>query len=252
MLWAFFLLLFFLVPAGLLWLTHHQAWAARVGMILLCYTAGLILGNLGLVPEAVKPLQTGLTDLSIALAMPLLLFTLDVRRWRHVAGKALLSMLFATTAVVTIATTGFFYFRTRGLESADNFAAMAVAVYTGGTPNLAAIKAGLDIPHSQYLVFHTLDTVVGGAYLLLMLTVGIPLFRAILPSFASVSAAVDGPVEDDHAAHDDNFAPFLQRANLPELLKSLGLAALVVVAAQGVSLLWAQLSGYEPGSAVMI
>ena len=56
---------------------------------------------------------------------------------------------------------------------------MAVGVYTGGTPNLAAIKAGLDIPHGEYIVFHSLDTLVGASYLLLMLTVGVPLFRRV-------------------------------------------------------------------------
>ena len=247
----FFLILFLVVPAGLLWLSHRQVWAARVGMILLCYSAGLLVGNLGLVPASVQPLQTGLTDLSIALAMPLLLFTLDVRQWRRVAGKAMLSMLFATTAVVTIATCLFFFFRARGLESADNFAAMSVAVYTGGTPNLAAIKTGLDIPHSQYIIFHSLDTVVGGAYLLLMLTVGIPLFRAILPPWRSAESEGN---EDGTAAagHDDDYTAFLDKANAPAGLKALALAGLVVLLAQGISVLYAQWSGSAPSSALMI
>lgn len=255
MLQVFFLLLFFLVPVALLWLTHHQAWAARVGMILLCYTAGLLAGNLGLIPESVAPLQTAMTDLSIALAMPLLLFTLDVRRWRHVAGKAMLSMLVATTAVVTIATTLFFVFRARGMEAVDNFAAMSVGIYTGGTPNLAAIKAGLDIPHSQYIIFHSLDTVVGGAYLLLMLTVGIPLFRSILPAWVepvSKEPAAPGSAAASHAAHDDDYSPFLKRENMGQLAKALCAAVLVVLAAQGVAALWAYFSGSEPSSAVMI
>lgn len=256
---AFFLLLFFLVPVGLLWLTHHQAWAARLGMILLCYGAGLLLGNLGLVPESVRPLQTGLTDLSIALAMPLLLFTLDVRQWRQVAGKAMVSMLVATTAVVTIATTLFFFFRARGLESADNFAAMSVGIYTGGTPNLAAIKAGLDIPDNQYIIFHSLDTVVGGAYLLLMLTVGIPIFRAILPAWVEPAPVADAQhprADTAHSAsgdlHNDDYSPFLEKRNVAEVLKALAVAVLVVVVAQGVSAAWSYISGAAPSSAVTI
>lgn len=259
MIQAFFLLLFFAVPIGLLWLSHHQAWAARLGMILLCYGAGLLLGNLGLVPESVKPLQTGLTDISIALAMPLLLFTLDVRQWRQVAGKAMVSMLVATTAVVTIATSLFFIFRARGLESADNFAAMSVGIYTGGTPNLAAIKAGLDIPHSQYIIFHSLDTVVGGAYLLLMLTVGIPIFRAILPAWVEPAPVESGPIKavgpvesGDSDIHSDDYSPFLKKQNLPQALKALCVAVLVVLAAQGVAAAWAHFLGAPPSSAVTI
>ena len=77
--------------------------------------------------------------------------------------------VFATTAVGTLATCLFFLFRGEGAQSASHFAAMSVGVYTGGTPNLAAIKAGLDIPNSEYIVFHSLDTLVGAAYLFLML-----------------------------------------------------------------------------------
>ncbi|MFK7976741.1 MAG: DUF819 family protein, partial [Halioglobus sp.] len=257
MMQALFLVLFFLVPVGLLWLTHHQAWAARLGMILLCYGAGLLLGNLGLVPDSVAPLQTGLTDLSIALAMPLLLFTLDIRQWRKVAGKAMVSMLVATTSVVTIATSLFFFFRARGMESADNFAAMSVGIYTGGTPNLAAIKAGLDIPHSQYIIFHSMDTLVGGAYLLLMLTVGIPLFRAVLPAWVDPAptgeaAASEGAQASGDNVHDDDYSPFLKSQNFVGIAKALGFAVLVVLVAQGISAAWSHFTGAPASSAVTI
>ena len=78
--------------------------------------------------------------------------------------------------------------RVEGVEKASHLAAMSVGVYTGGTPNLAAIKAGLEIPHSDYIVFHSLDTLVGSIYLLIMLTLGIRLFRSWLPEPALASA----------------------------------------------------------------
>ena len=104
-------LIFLLVPAGIIWLTHHQVWAARIGMILLCYLAGLLAGNLGLVPQSALGAQQAVSELAVALALPMLLFTLDVRSWRHVAGKALLSMLLATLSVTAIATLLFFLYR---------------------------------------------------------------------------------------------------------------------------------------------
>ncbi len=88
----------------------------------------------------------------------MLLFTLDIRQWSKVAGTAMLSMLFATTSVVSLATVLFYLFRGEGVETSSHLAAMSVGLYTGGTPNLAAIKAALDIPHSQYIIFHSLDT----------------------------------------------------------------------------------------------
>lgn len=251
-----FIIIFLLTPVGLLWLTHHQAWARKIGIIVLCYVAGLAVGNAGLVPESVLPVQTQMTDFSIAMAMPLLLFTLDIRQWRHVAGKAMLSMILATTAVVAIVTCLFFYYNAQGLESADHYAAMSVGVYTGGTPNLAAIKAGLNIPHNEYIIFHSLDTVVGGAYLLLMLTVGIPIFRAILapwPGLAKTeSVGAEEPPREQHHLESDDYSPLLQKRNLGEVVKALSLAVVVVLVAQGASALYGLVFATEPSSALMI
>lgn len=244
-----FTALFLLMPAAILWLTHHQDWARKVGIIVLCYVAGLLVGNTGLIPGEVLPVQRDISDISIALAMPLLLFTLDIRQWRNVAGKAMLSMIFATAAVVTLATSLFFVFKGQGAESASHFAAMSVGVYTGGTPNLAAIKAGLDIPHSEYIVFHSLDTVVGAAYLLLMLTLGIPLFRRLLPRSPGLE---DSTAEEAHQFDSDDYAPLLKKRNFAEIVKATLLSVLVVAAALGLSELHALVFSVENSSAVMI
>ena len=244
-----FTALFLLIPVGVLWLTHHQVWARKIGIIVLCYISGLVVGNAGLIPESLQSVQQQVTDFSIALAMPLLLFTLDIRQWRRVAGKAMLSMIFATTAVVAVATSLFFAFKSEGVESASHFAAMSVGVYTGGTPNLAAIKAGLDIPHSEYIVFHSLDTFVGAAYLLLMLTLGIPFFRRVLPRFSGVQA--NSP-EHEHHFDSDDYSPLLDKRNFAEIVKATLLSALVVAAALGFSELHALMFSVNSSSAVMI
>ncbi|MEP5566254.1 MAG: DUF819 family protein [Halioglobus sp.] len=245
----FFTVFFLLTPAGILWLTHHQGWAKKIGVIVLCYTAGLLVGNMDLIPSSAAGVQQSITDASIALALPLLLFTLDIRQWRHVAGKAMLSMLLATTSVVAIATSLFFVFKSEGVETASHFAAMSVGVYTGGTPNLAAIKTGLDIPHSDYIVFHSLDTFVGATYLLLMLTVGIPFFRRILPAF---SGPLQESVDDPHHFDSDDYTPFLKAKNMPEITKSMLLAMLVVVIALALSELAAFIFSASVSSAVTI
>lgn len=245
----FFIALFVCVPAALLWLCHHQAWAQKLGIIALCYGAGLVLGNTGLLPAASQPVQQILSDITILLAMPLLLFTLDVRQWRTLAGKAMLSMAIATTSVVTLATCLFFLFREQGAEPAAHFAAMSVGVYTGGTPNLAAIKAGLEIPHNEYIVFHSLDTVIGAAYLLFMLTVGMRLFRRFLggPPPLAVTTAAQAQQYDG-----DDFSSLLHTRSLPQIFKALTLAVLVVLAALGLAELQGAYTTSERSPAVVI
>jgi len=241
--------LFLVIPAGLLWLVHRQRWAERLGIIVLCYLAGLLSGNLGLVPAAARPAQEGLTELTIVLALPMLLFTLDVRQWSTVAGRALLSMLFATTAVAVLATCLFFLFRGEDATGASHLAAMAVGVYTGGTPNLAAIKAGLDIPHGEYIVFHSLDTLVGAGYLLLMLTVGVRLFRRLLRRAPPLQPAGLAPGEP---LDGDDLRPLLRRENRPQLLRVVCLSLLVLALSLGVSRLLGAVLSVKDTSALLI
>lgn len=218
--------LFFLcVPAGMLYLAHHQLWAQKLGVVLLCYLAGLLVGNAGLMPEAAGGVQLAVSEITVALALPMLLFTVDIRQWSKMAGKALLSMLFATTSVVTLATVWFYLSRENGVEASSHLAAMSVGLYTGGTPNLAAIKTALEIPHSQYIIFHSLDTLIGGAYLLFMLTVGIPVSRWFLgkPQKQDSIEAIQAQAFDE-----ENYTPLFRRENLPQVLQILVLGALVL------------------------
>tara|TARA_B100000446_G_scaffold46105_5_gene42425 strand:+ start:203805 stop:204986 length:1182 start_codon:yes stop_codon:yes gene_type:complete len=176
----------------LILLTEHYRWAKKAGAIVLCYACGLLWGNADFLKSEIESsdlaqIQSQFADIAIAMALPMLLMTLDVKRWRRHANRAILSMLFATTAVVTISSALFFLLPTEGDNTIDasHLAGMAVGVYTGGTPNLAAIKAGLDIPNAHYLIFHSLDTLVGAFYLMFMLSVAIPLIRRWLPYSAS-------------------------------------------------------------------
>jgi len=236
-------------PALTLWLAHHSQWANKVGVIVMCYLAGMVAGNSGIFPSQVLAAQEGVSEAAIALALPMLLFTLDIKKWRAVAGKAMLSMVLATASVVALSTSLFFAFRQQGAQEASNLAAMSIGVYTGGTPNLAAIKAGLDIPHSEYIVFHSLDTVVGAVYMLGMLTVGIPLFRLFLrrPIVLSQSSQQGEPTFDE-----DDFRALLEKRNLPQLARIAALSIAILLLSLAVSRLLQSLLSLQDGSALVI
>lgn len=175
--------LFLLVPGVIVLVARAVPLAAKIGPIVLCYAAGLLLGLSGLMPEASEPTRTTVTEASLALALPMLLFSVDVRAWTHVAGRAMLSMLLAVAAVVAVASALFHLFSARGVDQADQLAGMAVGMYTGGIANLGAIKLALAIPDDRYLLFATVDTVVGALYLLFVLTAAPRMFARLLPAF---------------------------------------------------------------------
>ncbi len=252
----FFILLFLLLPAAILWLIQHYSWAQKLGTIILCYGTGLLLGNLGLIPNSLAPVQNTLSEITIALALPMLLFTLNVRQWSQVAGKAMLSMVLATTCVVTLASSFYFYFVNQGepIEATSHLAAMAVGVYTGGTPNLAAIKAGLDINIDQYLLFHSFDVLLGASYMLIMVTVAIPFFRLILkkPLQLSLNENPNNANSHSHDYDDDNYAPLLQKDNWPQALKVIALSIFTLALSLGLTELATSLFQLSNSGALVI
>lgn len=235
-----FALLYLLLPAALLWLVEKQRWAKKIGTIILAYIAGLILGNAGLVPESASAVQSTLSEVTIALALPMLLFTLNIKEWSTIAGKAMLSLIFATTSVVMIASTFYFFYADSNVEQSSHLAAMSVGVYTGGTPNLAAIKSGLGIPDDLYLLFHSFDTLLGAIYMLFMLSFAIPIFRKLLPSpHTKIGADNSSSSQLDLLdTHNEDYSPLLKRANLKQMAAVFVLSSIAL----GLSLAGAELS----------
>jgi uncharacterized membrane protein len=245
-------LLFFLLPAGLLWLVEKQSWANKLGSIILAYMLGLILGNAGFIPDSVAITQTTLADISVALALPMLLFTLNVKQWSAMAGKAILSLVFATTSVVAIASTFYFLYADSNSIQSSHLAAMSVGVYTGGTANLAAIKSGLDIPNDLYLLFHSFDTLLGATYMLFMLSFAIPIFRWLLPPPAINNSAADSNQTRELESHNEDYYPLLKASNVPQMAKVLALAALALGLSVAGAELCKALFGIEATAAITI
>jgi uncharacterized membrane protein len=153
----------------------------------------------------------------------------------------MLAMLLATIAIVTVAFSAYLVIH-RSDTAAWQLAGMAMGMYTGGTPNMAAIKAALGVPSATYILFLTYDTVVSLIYILFMSTVARPLFRLYLkPYEAPVS---DGPVAAlaDEDESIEAYSGMFHKATL----RGLGWAVLLSAAIVGASVF---LGGKVPGSA---
>ena len=108
---AVFALIYLLAPAAMMLLARHSVLAGRLGPIVLCYMAGLALGLSGLQPDAAGQVRDGVMEASLGLALPLLLFGVDLGAWGRIAGSALLSMALAVVSVTVVATGLFLAFQ---------------------------------------------------------------------------------------------------------------------------------------------
>lgn len=237
-LWALFYLL---VPAGVVLLCRKSRAAARVGAILILYFIGLIVGNLLIYPfpkvsEAVSGVQEALSGITIPLALPLILFSCDFRGWP--VRKALASLVIGLVSVITASVSGYLLMAPHFGGQAASVAGMAVGVYTGGTPNLAAIKMMLGVDEATYLLMNSFDMLVSFLYLVFLMGVGIRLFRKILPYAATGGEeSVEMHTSAMAMGEDRMYGDVFSREHRGGTLKAIGLAVLITGLALGLSML---------------
>lgn len=236
---ALLILVYILTPAAILWLTSKVTLLRKIGPVLLLYLVGIIIGNTGAVPEGANSIQDLLVTIIIPLAIPLMLFSCDFKRWD--IKNAILTLITGTFAVITSVLAGYFIFKPlisldpdMGSQM-DKIAGMLVGVYTGGTPNLAAIKIMLGVPNETYILIHSYDMAVSLIYLTFVLSFGIPLFRKILRYPAGrISSEYHLPVE----GYDETpYREFFKKRSILQLLAAIGLSVLIFGIAGGMSLI---------------
>lgn len=223
---------YILLPLGVVIFSETARIVKKIRPIILCYIVGILIGNSGLLPAGSHEVLDIISTATVALSIPLMLFSLDLTQWRELTGKAGLSMFFAFIAILISSTLCFLLFRGIVEEGAE-MAGLLVGVYTGGTPNMAAIQRALQVPSETYLAVHTSDVAVGGVYLLILMTFGKRIIRAILPAYRDNYTR---KTEIETLSLDSMKKIVKQRA-FPSILTSFGLAILVVALGAGVSLL---------------
>jgi uncharacterized membrane protein len=179
-----FIAFFLLFPALAIYLCFRYPSVNKIGTVILCYLAGITVGNLGILPAGFEAVQKNLSEVSVVLALPLLLYSMDIRKWSRLAGRTILSFALATVAIVIISLAGYFIIK-GSRPDAWKMAGLAIGVYTGGTPNLAAIKAALEVDATTFIIFHTYDTVISLIYIIFCVTVAQRFFLLFLPAFAN-------------------------------------------------------------------
>ena len=174
--------------------------------------------------------------ITIPLALPLLLFSLNVRSWFAIAGKTFLSLLLGLISVLIPIVLGFVFFHDRIADS-WKVGGMLTAVYSGGTPNLAAMKTALDVPSETYVLTHTYDLMLGVVFLFFVMTIGQRVLQKFLPAFKKTATDTLEPTALDTAPIKEGFFDLLHKKSMFPLLAALGIAILIFAAGGGLSFL---------------
>ncbi|QQS50543.1 MAG: DUF819 family protein [Bacteroidota bacterium] len=274
----FLALIYVLLPIGLIYLTSKFSIFNKIGAIILAYVIGIILGHINLIPrpglflyEALKlgnslsneqlqiwlekglitkmdiqaygiyKLQNLFTSIAIPVALPLLLFSLQIKAWFRMSGTTMLSMLLSVVSTMLLIVLGFHLFGSN-IQDADQVSGMLIGLYTGGTPNLAALKEMLGVDVNTYIMTHTYDTAVGMFYLLFLITIGKYFFRAFLRPYPSLQ---NKSADEKISTYEENYKGMFKLKIAKPLLVALAITFGIVLIAGLLSLL-------APPSALML
>jgi len=221
---ATILLVFFYLftPLLILYSCQKLSFLRRLGAIIIAYGVGLIAGISGLLPENSAEIQDIIVTITIPLSLPLMLFSSDVKAWTKLAGSTVVSLIIALFAVITSVIVGFIIFNTNQIPELWKIGGLLVGVYTGGTPNLAALKIMLDVNNNTYIITHAYDMIIGAGYFFFLITIGQKVFGFVLPKFKPGLNSTDKNVLSDMS--ETPMWGLLKKENRIPMIKALGIS----------------------------
>jgi len=266
-------LFYFTFPVFIIYLCRKWSFLKKIGTIVLAYGFGLLLGSTGFFPEGstqykltlqgktalpgkeleklindgvlpeedryvnhIATVQDIIPSIVIPLAFPLLLFSMNIRRWLRHARKGFISVVLALIAGLVMVTTGFFIWKDLIPES-WKLAGMFEGIYTGGTPNFVALKIALNVEPNLFLIVNTYDMIVGAGLVLFFITIAPRIFRAILPKYSEGKGlSVDAELVTREIENLDDFSGMFKKGTFLPLLKAIGISVLIFALAGGLSL----------------
>lgn len=171
------------VPFGVIRLSRRWTWIDKVSPMTVLYVIGLAVANFIPTGNGIfnidQETNTLFGNIAVPLAIPLMLMGCDTRHWQ--IGKAFKVFFSGLLSVLVVSVAGFFIFSPDGGE--HEFAqvtAVATGIYTGGIPNMGAIKLAVGMSDHNYLYITSYDLIVTGIYLVFIILFGKTVFRRLL------------------------------------------------------------------------
>lgn len=239
------IIFYLLFPIIAIDLCHRFSSVSKIGPVIICYVVGIVVGNIGpWGPDNSRTLDL-LTTITIPIALPLLLFSLNIRHWLRLARKTVMSLVLIIISVTLVAVGCHFFFETY-VKDAWKISGLMVGVYTGGTPNLAAIKTALAVNPNIYMAVHSADVAIGALYIFFAITLGQRCLLFFLPPFESTGKASQKTKD----THFDDYTGIFSRPILTKLIQALGLSLIIFLIGAGVSLVVP--SSYATAAAILV
>ena len=225
-------------PLLILWLTYRFPLLNKVGTIIIAYVIGCVLGLTGLIPDTpdVHKIQTDIATYTIPFAIPLLLFSSDIRSWTRLAPAFIKSTLLGIAGCCIAIIIGFLVCAGDNKETFAAIGGMLSGLYTGGNANLASIKVALGVDDTVYIITSAYSTLLSAVYLFFVILFGKRVLGLLLPDFPHDKIHSNNSVTVKNHDHELFYGLF-KKSNLRTLAQSLVLTILIIAVGAGIALL---------------
>ena len=232
------LVIFFIVPAGVVWLCRRYRPLGQLGPIMVLYAIGMVIGNLPFIPTEIATLQEFLPNVLIPLAIPMMLYGCTFSRGEaRLQCKIVASGFLATCIAVTI---GYVLFG-QNIEQGAEVGGIITGMYTGGTLNAAALQTIFKINSETFVLINSYDIIISFTYFIFLFSVGIKLFRRLYGEKPQTQVSFDNKPQDAANTPEPNpYRRLFTREGGQQLLRILGLTVILVAVSAGVALLFAE------------
>lgn len=237
-------LIYIISPFVVIFLFRKYKIAQQIGTVIIAYAIGIVMALTGFVPsagqeghETIRTIQQWMQNITVPLAIPLMLFNCDFKLWTKSLPKTVAALVGGLLSVIIAVVAAFFIFRSTGMEDLSNIAAMMVGIYTGGTMNFYALGAALNVNPDTIVIAYTFEMLITFPLILFIVGGGYKLFRKLLP-FKDQSAAIDtGEYRSLEENGIENYRGILNTRVFPKTLLAISISLLFLAIGAGLSFL---------------
>ncbi len=234
------LLVFCLVPAGVMWLCKKVLLLGKLGPIMILYAIGMGIANIpGLPKEQLKTMQDILPNVLIPLAIPMMLY--GCKFTSKAAGLQLKVVLSGIISVASAIIIGYLTFG-KSVPQGAQIGGIITGMYTGGTVNAAALQAVFGIDSENFILINSYDIIISFLYFVFLFAIGIKMFRRLygknLSGRKAEETLQDEQVANYRETNENSYRKFATKEELRQLGKILALTVGVVAVSAASTLIF--------------
>jgi len=240
-----FLLIFVLAPFVIITIFRKYKVAKAIGTVIMAYAVGILLSFVFSFTDflsatefaSLSKIQSMIMSVSVSLAIPLMLFSSDYKKWLKALPKAVMTLCMGVVAIIAAVLLSFFLFKNSGIPELYKVGGMMTAFYTGGTMNFSAVSGALKTEGTIITLTLTSEMVIMFVLLVFLTAGGYKLFRWILPFKDEHHVKNTNNASDDQIKDIEDYERMLTKKVFPKTMLGFLLSLAFLAVGAGLSML---------------